>query len=97
MSRPFQCVIIHDLVKRPRDENYRLRTAEDLGTPSPRGICLTAFRIRFILVLDEALEPALPASAPWFAVILKLRARHTADGAHLVNWVERMPACSEPI
>jgi hypothetical protein len=58
---------------------------------------LTAFRIRFILMLDEALESALPAGAPRLAAILKLRARHAAYAAHLVNWVEGMPAGGEPI
>ena len=60
-------------------------------------LLLTAFRIRYIVRLDEALEPALPACAPRLAVILVLGARDPADGANLVNWVERMPSCSEPI
>ena len=58
---------------------------------------LTGFRIRYIVRLDEALEPALPACAPQLAVILILGARDPADGANLVNWVERMSACREPI
>jgi hypothetical protein len=58
---------------------------------------LTAFRIRYIVRLDEALEPDLPACAARLAVILILGTRDPADGANLVNWVERMSACREPI
>jgi len=60
-------------------------------------LLLTAFRIRYIVRLDEALEPALPASTLWLAVGLILGAGHAAYGAYFVDRVKGMPACGEPI
>ena len=58
---------------------------------------LTAFRIRYIVRLDEALKPALPASTLRLAVGLILGARHAAYGAYVVDRMEGMPACGEPM
>ena len=73
----------------------------DVGTIIQYGPCrgerLTAFRIRYVVGLDEALKPALPASTLRLAVGLILGARHAAYGTYFVDGVEGMPACGEPM